>query len=99
VQGEFYGACGGLRACDWECEFAYCCGPWGLFIIRYPTSATVVGGVDRFTRLRQCAFGEWGVHRVTVGFVSSIAKYLVECPLVGYSWGFREEEDVRGMLV
>ena len=47
VQDEFYGACGGLRTCARECEVAYYCSPWVVFIIRYLASATVVCGVGR----------------------------------------------------
>ena len=39
------------------------------------------------------------MYRVVVGFVSSIAENLGECPLVREGRGFRKEKNVRGMSV
>ena len=90
VQSELYGARSDLRAYVRECYDAYGCNPLGLFIIRYLESTTVVRGVGRQARFRECALGRWGVHRVVVGFVSSVAEDLGGCPLVWVQWGFRE---------
>jgi hypothetical protein len=70
-----------------------------MFVIRYPSSTTVVCGMDRQACLRECVLGRWCVLRVVVDFVSFVAEDLGECPLVWVQWGFREKEDVRGMEV
>ena len=74
-------------------------GPWGGFLVGYPTPATVVRDLGREASFRKSV--GWGrrVDHVVVGFIISVVEDPRQCSLVRVHWCFRKEEDIWGVEV
>ena len=99
MKGEFYCAGCGFCACVRKLYVTNRRGPWGGFLVGYPTPAPGVRDLGREASFRKSVGWRRRVDRVVVGFISSVVEDPRQCSLMRAHWCFREEEDIWGVEV